>query len=204
RLTNNGNVLLSLAAEPLRLHLPLLGMHQVQNAATAFAALDIIAQNDITLTPQAVARGFAQVTWPARFEILRKEPPLVIDSAHNGDSMRRLRQTLDEYFPGRAFILIFGASADKELDDMFREILPRVESVITTQSVHPRAADPQGLAQHIGQYNVPVQAINPAEAALSKALELAGSEKGIIVAGSIFIAAAIRSIWKAIPEKQVY
>ena len=204
RLTNNGNVLLSLAAEPLRLHLPLLGMHQVQNAATAFAALDIIAQNDITLTPQAVARGFAQVTWPARFEILRKEPPLVIDSAHNGDSMRRLRQTLDEYFPGRAFILIFGASADKELDDMFREILPRVESVITTQSVHPRAANPQELARRIAPYNVPVQAINPAEAALSKALELAGSEKGIIVAGSIFIAAAIRSIWKAIPEKQVY
>ena len=70
--------------------------------------------------------------------------------------------------------------------------------------MHPRAADPQGLAQRIGQYNVPVQAINPAEAALSKALELAGSEMGIIVAGSIFIAAAIRSIWKAIPEKQVY
>ena len=204
RLTNNANAPLSLAAEPLRLHLPLLGMHQVQNAATAFAALDIIAQNGIMLTPQAVAQGFAQVTWSARFEILRKEPPLVIDSAHNGDSMRRLRQTLDEYFPGRAFILIFGASADKELDDMFREILPRVESVITTQSVHPRAADPQGLAQRIGQYNVPVQAINPAEAALSKALELAGSEKGIIVAGSIFIAAAIRSIWKAIPEKQVH
>ena len=204
RLTNNANAPLSLAAEPLRLHLPLLGVHQVQNAATAFAALDIIAQNGIMLTPQAVAQGFAEVIWPARFEILRKEPPLVIDSAHNGDSMRRLRQTLDEYFPGRAFILIFGASADKELDDMFREILPRVESVIPTQSVHPRAADPQGLAQRIAPYNVPVQAINPAEAALSKALELAGSEKGIIVAGSIFIAAAIRSIWKAIPEKQVY
>ena len=204
RLTNNGNAPLSLAAKPLRLHLPLLGMHQVQNAATAFAALDIIAQNGMALSPQAVAQGFAQVTWPARFEILRKEPPLVIDSAHNGDSMLRLRQTLDEYFPDRAFILIFGASADKELDAMFREILPRVECVITTQSVHPRAANPQELARRIAPYNVPVQAINPAEAALSRALELAGSEKGIIVAGSIFIAAAIRSIWKAIPEKQVY
>ena len=204
RLTNNGNAPPSLAAEPLRLHLPLLGMHQVQNAATAFAALDIIAQNGMALSPQAVAQGFAQVTWPARFEILRKEPPLVIDSAHNGDSMLRLRQTLDEYFPDRAFILIFGASADKELDAMFREILPRVECVITTQSVHPRAADPQELARRIAPYGIPVQAINPAEAALSKALELAGSEKGIIVAGSIFIAAAIRSIWKAIPEKQIY
>ena len=204
RLTNNGNAPLSLAAEPLKLQLPLLGMHQVQNAATAFAALDIIAQNGMALSPQAVAQGFAQVTWPARFEILRKEPPLVIDSAHNGDSMLRLRQTLDEYFPDRAFILIFGASADKELDAMFREILPRVECVITTQSVHPRAADPQELARRIAPYGIPVQAINPAEAALSKALELAGSEKGIIVAGSIFIAAAIRSIWKAIPEKQIY
>jgi len=204
RLMNNVKAPLSLAAEPLKLQLPLLGMHQVQNAATAFAALDIIAQNGMALSPQAVAQGFAQVTWPARFEILRKEPPLVIDSAHNGDSMLRLRQTLDEYFPDRAFILIFGASADKELDAMFREILPRVECVITTQSVHPRAADPQELARRIAPYGIPVQAINPAEAALSKALELAGSEKGIIVACSIFIAAAIRSIWKAIPEKQIY
>ena len=204
RLMNNVKAPLSLAAEPLKLQLPLLGMHQVQNAATAFAALDIIAQNGMALSPQAVAQGFAQVTWPARFEILRKEPPLVIDSAHNGDSMLRLRQTLDEYFSDRAFILIFGASADKELDAMFREILPRVESVITTQSLHPRAADPQELARRIAPYGIPVQAINPAEAALSKALELAGSEKGIIVAGSIFIAAAIRSIWKAIPEKQIY
>jgi dihydrofolate synthase/folylpolyglutamate synthase len=194
----------SLAAEPLRLHLPLLGMHQVQNAATAFAALDILAQHDMALSPQAVAQGFAHVSWPARFEILRKEPPLVIDSAHNGESMLRLHQTLDEYFPNLPFILIFGASADKELDDMFREILPRVECVITTQSLHPRAADPLELARRIELYGIPIQAMNPAEAALSKALELAGSDKGIIVAGSIFIAAAVRSIWKAIPEKQIY
>jgi len=194
----------SLAAEPLHIHLPLLGLHQVQNAATAFAALDVITQNGVALSSQAVAQGFARVSWPARFEILRKEPPLVIDSAHNGDSMLRLRQTLDEYFPDRDFILIFGASADKELDAMFQQILPRLESVIATQSLHPRAADPQELAQHITLYDVPVQAINPAEAALAKALELAGNEKGIIVTGSIFIAAAIRSIWKSIPEKQIY
>jgi len=120
---------------------------------------------------------------------------LVIDSAHNGDSMLRLRQTLDEYFPRRDFILIFGASADKELDDMFREILPRVERVITTQSQHPRAADSQELADRIQHHGLPVEAVSPAESALAKALELAGKDKGIIVTGSIFMAAAIRDIW---------
>jgi len=80
---------------------------------------------------------------------------------------------------------------------MFREILPHVERVIATQSQHPRAADPQELAARMAPYQVPVQAISPAEAALAQALELAGNDKGIIVTGSIFIAAAIRAIWNS-------
>ncbi|MFZ3070198.1 MAG: folylpolyglutamate synthase/dihydrofolate synthase family protein, partial [Anaerolineaceae bacterium] len=175
----------SLAAKPLKLSLPLLGFHQVQNAATAVAALDIVTQNGFTITRRDIQAGFKQVFWPARFEILRKDPPVVIDSAHNGDSMRRLRQTLDEYFPSQKFILIFGASADKELDAMLEEILPRMEQVITTQSTHPRAADAQSLAKLIQAYAVPVQAITPAEGALGVALELAGKDTGILVTGSI-------------------
>lgn len=78
---------------------------------------------------------------------------------------------------------------------MLNAILPRVEGVITTQSTHPRAADPAKLIEHIRSFGLPVEAHSPAEAALARALNLAGERAGIVVAGSVFIAAAVRDIW---------
>jgi len=109
--------------------------------------------------------------------------------------MRRLVESIDEYFPELPFILVFGASADKKLSDMLEVILPRVELVIATQSLHPRAATPEELKEVIDQYSVPVIAVGPAEAALEEASSLTGTTKGILVTGSIFIAAAARAIW---------
>ena len=91
----------SLADPEITLTLPLLGAHQAQNALTALAALDQARAQGLALSREDVRKGFEQVVWPARFEILRENPPVVIDSAHNGDSMNRLRQSLDDYFPGK-------------------------------------------------------------------------------------------------------
>jgi dihydrofolate synthase/folylpolyglutamate synthase len=182
---------------PLKLRMPLLGAHQIENACTAVAALDQIRMAGFHLTRKDIKKGFRQVVWHARFEILRENPPVVIDSAHNGDSMERLTATLDEYFPGTPFILVFGASEDKSMEDMLKAILPRVELVIATQSIHPRAASAEDLAAIVGEYTKNVIPVHPAEAALQKALELAGESKGILITGSIFIAAAAKVIWSA-------
>lgn len=188
----------SLAREELNLNLPLLGWHQMDNAVTALAALDEIKRAGFKLNRRAVQRGFSQVVWPARFELLRRKPPVVIDSAHNGDSMQRLVETLDEYFPGKEFILIFGASTDKEIEAMLKVIIPRVEMVVTSQSIHPRAADAEALKNLIEPHGKPVIAFQRMEEALPEALKLAGKQKGIIVTGSIFLAAAARVVWSEI------
>ena len=179
----------------LSLTIPLLGAHQTENAVTAVAALDQLRLQGFHITRKGIQAGFSQVNWPARFEILRENPPVVIDSAHNGDSMQRLVETVNEYFPEWPFILIFGASADKSMGEMLSAILPRCEMVITAQSLHPRAATPEELKAIVEKYSIPVIAINPAEEALSQALFLAGESKGILVTGSIFIASAARVIW---------
>jgi dihydrofolate synthase/folylpolyglutamate synthase len=184
-----------LAAKPLTLNLPLLGRHQMENAVTALAALDEVRRAGFRVSRQAVQRGFKRVVWHARFEILRRKPPVISDSAHNGDSMKRLVETLDEYFPGKPFILIFGASADKELDTMLKIILPRVDAVMVTQSIHPRAANAEELKERLAPYGKPVSAFHRMEEALPAALELAGSQKGIIATGSVFVAAAANVIW---------
>ena len=184
----------------LKLTTPLLGTHQIENAATAVAALDQLRLSGFHITRRAIKQGFEQVHWPARFEILREKPPVVIDSAHNGDSMQRLVETVNEYFPQWPFILVFGASADKSMGDMLSAILPRCELVITTQSRHPRAATPEELKAKVDDYSVPVIAVNPVEKALAQALSHAGETKGILVTGSIFIAAAARAIWSQLEK----
>lgn len=182
---------------PLKLNIPLLGTHQIENATTSVAALDQIRLAGFKLTRKDIQTGFSRVAWHARFEVLREAPPIIADSAHNVDSMQRLVATLDEYFPNLPFILVFGASADKSIVDMLDVILPRVETVITTQSLHPRAATAEELAAVVRKHCDDVIAEHPAEAALEKALTLAGNSKGILVTGSIFIAAAAKTIWES-------
>jgi len=183
---------------PLRLSLPLLGQHQVENAATAVAVLDQVRLAGFKITRKNIKKGFSQVYWPARFEILRENPPVVIDSAHNGDSIDRLVATIDEYFPNLPFILVFGASADKSMGDMLNAILPRVELVIGTQSLHPRAASPKELKDILSAYNIKAITAPTIEEAMTKALTLAGNSKGILVTGSLFIAAGAKTIWSEI------
>jgi dihydrofolate synthase/folylpolyglutamate synthase len=185
-----------LAPGPLRLHIPLLGSHQAQNATVAAAALAEAARQGLPLSPGALETGFARVRWPGRFEILQREPLLVIDSAHNRDSGRRLRQTLDDYLPGRPVTLLFGASADKDIPGIFAELLPRVSRVFATQSIHPRAALADDLAALAHRFGCPARAVLPLEDALAAAMESSSADGSVVLAaGSLFIAGAVRSVW---------
>lgn len=180
---------------PLMLNIPLLGQHQVDNAATAFAALQVARGQGLNITAEQIQRGFAQVKWPGRFELLQRSPMLIIDSAHNRDSAMKLRFTLDEYLEQRPVVLIFGASEDKDVAGMFAELMPRVAQVVATQSVHPRAMPAEQIVELAQQSGRPAEAAVPVEAALKRALELAGSEAVVVAAGSLFLAAAVREVW---------
>jgi dihydrofolate synthase/folylpolyglutamate synthase len=105
--------------EPVQLEIPLLGVHQLENAATAYTALQIGRENGIEISNLGIRNGFQNVQWPARFEILRQDPPLIIDAAHNRDSAHKLRIVLDDYYPGIPVILVFGASEDKDILGMY-------------------------------------------------------------------------------------
>lgn len=183
------------AWQPLRLTIPLLGYHQVENAATAYSALHVARENGLYINDCDIQRGFTQVKWSGRFEVMSREPLLIIDSAHNQDSALRLRLAIDDYLSDKPVILIFGASEDKDIHGMFSVLLPRVRRVIATQSVHPRAVDADDLVDMAHKFATPAQAIVPVEKALEQAIEMADSEYAIVVAGSLFVASAVRECW---------
>jgi dihydrofolate synthase/folylpolyglutamate synthase len=181
-------------SESVILRIPLLGAFQVVNAATAYAALKA---SGLRVPDAAIQKGFAEVKWPARFEVLRREPPVILDSAHNVDSAQKLRQALDDYFPKRPVILIFGASEDKNVLGMFAEWKPYLDRILVTKADHPRALEAEqllGLAQQAG---VPAEAVSPVESALARALELSAKNSAIVLsAGSIFVTAEVRTAWQ--------
>jgi len=177
----------------LDLRLPLLGAHQIENAAIAYAALKA---SGVPISNEAIRDGFARVKWPARFEVLRREPPVVIDSAHNRDSARRLRETLDEYFPEIPVILIFCALQDKDIMGILEELKPRLECVLTTQTDHPRAPSAEWLAEQVKKVGIQVEAVPPLADALERALELASTQKLVLAAGSVAFAGEVSSTWQ--------
>ena len=113
------------SGENTELDIGLLGQHQIENASTAYVALQVLREQGIFISESAIHEGFASTRWPGRFEILCLDPPIVVDSAHNPDSARRIMQAMDEYFPGRPLVIIFGVSEDKNIDGMIQELLTR-------------------------------------------------------------------------------
>lgn len=181
--------------EPLRLNLSLLGYHQIENAATAYAALHAFRARALPFSDTAIRQGFSEVFWPGRFEILQRNPPIVLDCAHNRDSALKLRLALDDYYPGKPVIMVFGASEDKDIAGMFAELLPRVFQVIATRSFHPRSIEPEKLVELAHHYGRPAKIVQDVEEALQEAIRLAAGEALVLVTGSIFVAAGARDSW---------
>ena len=189
---NGGNIR---AKDEIKLKLPLLGRHQMENAGTAFCTIKVLKEKGIKISDRAVQNGFINVYWPGRFEILNKEPYLIIDAAHNYDSSRRLIETIRELFHEKKVILLFGASEDKDIKGMLNNFSKITKLVILTKSTHPRAAQPSVMKAAAGKIDCKTISINRIGQALNYALKHAKKNDIILASGSIFIAAAIREIW---------
>ena len=184
---------LSTTPHTLDLRIPLLGSHQLENAVTAYTALKV---SEIPITDEQIQKGFSQVQWRARFEVARRDPPVVIDAVHNRDSALRLRETLDEYFPNKPVIMVFCALEDKDISGMLEELKPRLERVVATRADHPRAPSAEWIAEQVSKVDIPVEVVTPAAFALERALELAGEHKIVLSAGSVAFAGEIIAAWQ--------
>ena len=170
--------------------LPLLGRHQVVNAVTALATVDRLRD----VPPRAVHAGLQSTRWPGRLQVLGRRPWVIVDGAHNGDSMRKLCATITELFPYRELILVFGVSAGHDPDPMLDALLPYADQVLVTQARHPRAEQPQALSERFAARGKQAKAI-PIDRALGEALQLAGEEDLICTTGSLFLVADFSRAW---------
>jgi dihydrofolate synthase / folylpolyglutamate synthase len=176
------------------IELGLLGRHQASNAANAVAAVEILAEGSgLSITEDHVRRGLAKARCPGRLEYFAGPPPILLDGAHNPVSIRVLREMLDSVFADHKKVLLFAAAADKDIDAMLPMILPAVESVVFTRSSNPRSEAPEVLvdkARHLGFERV--EAVGDPLDAFGRVLEIGGEDSLVCVAGSLYLAGALR------------
>ncbi len=172
----------------------LLGEHQNTNAALAVGIIQALRARGFSVDQAAVKKGLAGTFWPLRFEIVGKNPAIVLDAAHNPQSCQKLAETIKKIFPSQKVILIFGSSYDKDIRGMAPHLQAISQKVILTRARHPRALGwTQKLAKEIFEKEDFIITASVKEAC-SQALRLAGKKSVIVVTGSLFVAAEARKI----------
>ena len=171
------------------LKIGLKGRHQMINAATAVEAAFVLKTTGFNISDEAVSEGLKQVRWPGRFELLRRNPDLIVDGAHNEASAQALARTLMEEYPHRRVILVMGISEDKDVQAISNHLKDSAAHIILTRARHPRAHSftPTEGKNYFG--DKPFEIIEDLPKALEKALQIAGPQDVILVTGSLFIVA---------------
>jgi dihydrofolate synthase/folylpolyglutamate synthase len=172
------------------------GLFQKVNARLATGAALLLRDAGLPIADDAIARGLADARWPGRMEIIDGRPPIVLDGAHNGESMRQLVQSLRCLFPNRRYIFVFGTSRDKDLERILPELAPAVDVLVLTASRHPRALVAlDELRQRfipLVREDVMIDIVPDPTEALEHAHAYAADDDLICVTGSLFIVAAAR------------
>ncbi|MDA8234567.1 MAG: bifunctional folylpolyglutamate synthase/dihydrofolate synthase [Clostridia bacterium] len=178
-----------------QLAVPLLGQHQLINAATAVAGVELLVQQGYKIDEMAIIQGLGKTMWPARLEIMQRRPMVVIDGAHNLDGARKLAQALRETFQYRELILVFGMLGDKEREKVVAQLAPLAKRVVITKPNSPRAGDWQQIKQEVDKYVGEVYLIEDIRLAVEKGLALAGEEDLVCITGSLYMVAEAREYW---------
>ena len=180
------------------LQIGLMGRHQLDNAATAVAAVEPLGNSGVNLSREAIYKGLKGARWPGRLEIMKEKPTVLIDGAHNIAGIKTLKAVLEEYFYDRKKILVVGILEDKDYTEMLEELIPVADTVICTAPDNPRALSAARLAEAVSNIfqksQIKVYAQEKIEDALELASSLADDEDMVVFAGSLYMIGHVRTL----------
>ena len=168
------------------LELSLLGKHQKYNAAVALKALNVLQEKGYAITNDDIAKGLATTKWEGRFEVLYKNPIFVLDGAHNPQAVQIVVNTLNELYPNKNVIFIFGTLADKEYTKMADIILPIAKKIYTITPDSPRALSADDLANYINSHKAIAAPSASIQYAVKIALDSTKNDEVICAIGSLY------------------
>ncbi|WP_053961067.1 bifunctional folylpolyglutamate synthase/dihydrofolate synthase [Sulfobacillus thermosulfidooxidans] len=164
------------------LSVPLLGAYQKENVATAFAAVEVMAQDGLIRDWSRVLQAWAGFSWPGRFQVLHRHPLWVIDGAHNPHGIRGVLETLEmEPYQQYQWTIVFSALADKPAEEMLKMLVPYAHHVILTRVPSERGGDPKSLLSICPEADF----VEDPWDAVQKAFERTAENQAILTTGSL-------------------
>lgn len=174
--------------------IPLAGEFQLYNAATALTVISVLRERGWEIPEEAVLRGLALVQWPARFELLRKDPPFILDGGHNAQCADAAAESLRKYFPDQKLHFLIGILKDKDYEAVLDILLPYAKSCSCVTPDSERALPAEELAGLIERRGVPAEAFSAVPQAVKACLE---KGEPVFAFGSLYMAGKVR---KAVRE----
>jgi dihydrofolate synthase / folylpolyglutamate synthase len=170
--------------------IPLAGLHQLENATAAMAALDVLRERGVDWNEQALRAGFRTVHWPARIEVVGSDPTIVVDGAHNADSMQKLIQALHTSFTLHRLIVVLNMNRDKDLIGIVQALAGVDIVILTHMKSSPRAVTIEAMQELFAAHAPSVQIFSAeqSEQAMDLALDLADRNDLICATGSLYLA----------------
>jgi len=168
------------------LEVGLKGEHQVINGVTALGAIEILIRKGYEVPDSAIYQGLKEVNWPGRLEVIRENPIVVLDGAHNPIAASCLRQALLSEFSFHNLILVVGIMRDKDIKGMFKRLIPLSDKLILTKPDYERAADPHYLYELGALYQKNMTISQPVDEAVRLALSMAHQQDLICITGSLY------------------
>ena len=185
------------------LTIPLAGAYQVRNALTAVTAVEALVQKGWDIPEEALRRGLAAARWSGRFEVLGRDPVILLDGAHNAHGMAAAAESIRALLPGEKVVAVLGVLADKDVADMLDTLAPVVRRVYALRPDSPRALAAEDLCRLLEERGVPARACGTVREALHLAAEDAGPGGAVCALGSLYMAAAIKEAAGTLQKKTV-
>ena len=174
------------------LQLPLLGIHQLKNAAVVLSVIDTLIAKGYTITEENIRNGLRLASWPGRFDIVGRDPLFIIDGGHNPQCIEALVVNIRDYLAGKRVIALTGVLADKDYADMYKPEMDYVQEFVCVTPPNPRKLEATELAKHLMSVGDKATPCDSIETGVRNARELAGKDGVVLCFGSLYTIGSIK------------
>jgi len=175
-------------------HLGLLGSYQASNAATALEIVWALQKRGWNIPRQAMEDGLRKAVWPARMELARRDPDVILDGGHNPQCMQAICQSLEQLYPGKKVWFLIGVLADKDYPAMFSQLLGVARGFVTITPDSPRAMTAEDLAQYLRSLGAQATPCASTAQGIDTVLSLAGTDDVVCICGSLYMIGEVRHL----------
>ena len=175
------------------LRIPLVGAYQMNNAAVVLETVEVLRQRGWSVSDEAVRQGLADTRWPARFEVLRRDPVFIVDGGHNPHGIGATAESLSRLFPGRKITFVTGVMADKDVEHILGLIVPLADQFFTVRPDNPRAMDAGELARRIEAMGAKATPCASVRDGVDRAIQAEGPHGVACALGSLYMSGEVRS-----------